>query len=140
MFVNKEVRELLTIGKGLEREFTNVVKTISKQKTKKNRENRNLSGFAVPSLLSDEMYDFLKIDKGLKIPRKDVTKHINEYIVSNQLRDEKDKRIIYPNDVLCKLFNCNKTDHVSYFNLQTLIKHHFVKEPKVDAIQMAAAI
>ena len=130
--INKEVKELQTMGKTLEKEFNSVVKVLSKQKTKsKNNENRALSGFAMPSLLSDELYIFLNIEKGTLIPRKDVTKLINEYIKSNELRNNEDKRKILPDASLKKIFNCGDEDVVTYFNLQTYMKHHFIKDQSV---------
>jgi chromatin remodeling complex protein RSC6 len=130
--INREVRELQTIGKTLEKDFNHVIKVISKQKKKnKHNENRPLSGFAMPSLLSEELYVFLKIEPGNRIPRKDVTRMLNDYIKANNLRDEKDKRKILPDDNLKKIFNWTPEDNITYFNLQTYVKHHFIKDIKV---------
>ena len=127
--INKEVKELQAIGKTLEKDFNNVVKVISKKKNKsKNSENKNLSGFAMPSLLSEELYDFLKIETGTRVPRKDVTRMLNDYIKLNNLRNESDRRKILPDDTLKSIFKCTDEDHVTYFNLQTYMKHHFIKE------------
>lgn len=138
--INKEVKELQALGKTLEKDFNAVVKVLSKHKSKtKTNENRTLSGFAMPSLLSDELYDFLKIEKGTLIPRKDVTKLINEYIKDNNLRNEEDKRKILPDSSLKKIFNCGDEDTVTYFNLQTYMKHHFIKDPNAVKPMVAAA-
>lgn len=138
--INKEVKELQALGKTLEKDFNAVVKVLSKNKSKtKTNENRTLSGFAMPSLLSDELYDFLKIEKGTLIPRKDVTKLINEYIKDNNLRNEEDKRKILPDSSLKKIFNCGDEDIVTYFNLQTYMKHHFIKDPNAVKPLVAAA-
>ena len=127
--INKEVKDLQSLGKTLEKDFNAVIKVLSKQKVKsKTTENRTLSGFAMPSLLSAELYDFLNIEKGTMIPRKDVTKLINEYIKTNNLRNEDDKRKIIPDANLKRIFNCGDEDTVTYFNLQTYMKHHFIKE------------
>lgn len=129
--INREVRELQSIGKTLEKDFNQVIKVISKQKNKnKNSENRTLSGFAMPSLLSQELYDFLKIEEGTRIPRKDVTKMLNDYIKENKLRDDNDRRKILPDENLKRIFNCTEQDNVTYFNLQTYMKHHFIKDHK----------
>ena len=125
--VTKELKELTSIGKSLEKEFNYVVKQISKQKKNRRSENRPLSGFAMPSLLTDELYTFLKIKHGTLVPRKDVTRMINEYITSNNLRDEADKRRIMPNDELKQIFKCDGSEQITYFNLQTYMKHHFIK-------------
>lgn len=125
--INKEVKELQSIGKTLEKDFNNVIKVISKQKNKsRNNENRTLSGFAMPSLLTQELYDFLNIKAGTRVHRKDVTRMLNDYIKSNDLREEEDKRHILPDANLKRIFNCTDTDKVTYFNLQTYLKHHYI--------------
>jgi chromatin remodeling complex protein RSC6 len=139
--INREVRELQSIGRTLERDFTQVIRVITKQKSKNksNMENRPLSGFAMPSLLSKELYSFLNIEEGTRIPRKDVTRKLNEYIKERNLRDEKDKRRITPDAALMKIFGCKETDNVTYFNLQTYMKHHFIKDVKPAAVTAPVA-
>ena len=126
--INNLVKELSQFGKSLEKDFTIISKMIAKT-TKKNKSDkpRPLSGFAVPSALTDELYDFLKIQKGELVPRKDVTKMINDYIKENSCRDEKDKRKIVPDAALKKLFGSSEDDKITYFNLQTYMKHHYIK-------------
>lgn len=126
--MNKELKELVNVGKSLEKDFNNIVKVMSKKNKNKSNEKRHPSGFAVPYKLSEELYSFLNINNGEKVPRNDVTRMINEYITKNSLRDEKDKRIIKPNNELHKIFNSSNEDSITYFNLQSYIKHHFIKE------------
>jgi chromatin remodeling complex protein RSC6 len=127
--MNKELKELVNVGKSLEKDFGNIVKVMSKKNKNKSSENkRNPSGFAMPSYITKSLAEFLNIPYGEKVPRNDVTRMINEYITSNGLRDEKDKRVIRPNEALQKIFNSLDTDNITYFNLQTYIKHHFIKE------------
>lgn len=126
--MNKELKELVNVGKSLEKDFNNIVKIMSKKNKNKMSEKRHPSGFAVPYKLSDELYAFLNITNGEKVPRNDVTRMINEYITKNNLRDEQDKRIIKPNAQLHKIFNSTDTNEITYFNLQSYIKHHFIKE------------
>lgn len=130
--INKEVKELQAMGKTLEKDFNNVIKVMSKQKNKnKNSESKRASGFAMPSLLSTELYQFLGIKEGELVPRTDVTKLLNNYIVENGLRDERDKRTILPDEKLKKILNCTDDDYVHYFNLQQFLKHHFIKRDAV---------
>lgn len=130
--INKEVKELQAMGKTLEKDFNNVIKVMSKQKNKnKNSESKRASGFAMPSLLSTELYQFLGIKEGELVPRTDVTKMLNKYIVANGLRNEKDKRQILPDEKLKKILNCTNDDNVHYFNLQQFLKHHFIKRDTV---------
>jgi len=126
--INKLTKEMQQFSKSLEKDFNIIAKMIAKT-TKKNKSDkpRPLSGFAVPSALTDELYDFLKIQKGELVPRKDVTKMINDYIKENSCRDEKDKRKIVPDAALKKLFGSSEDDKITYFNLQTYMKHHYIK-------------
>lgn len=126
--MNKELKELVNVGKSLEKDFNNIVKVMSKKSKKTSSEKRHPSGFAVPYTLSDELYSFLNINNKDKVPRNDVTRMINEYITSNNLRDDKDKRIIKPNAELHTIFKSTPSDSITYFNLQSYIKHHFIKE------------
>lgn len=126
--INKQAKDLQQFAKTLEKDFAVISKMIAKT-SKKNKSDkpRPLSGFAVPSALTDELYDFLKIQRGALVPRKDVTKLINEYIKDNSCRDEKDKRKIVPDAALKKLFRSSDDDKITYFNLQTYMKHHYIK-------------
>ncbi|QOI90233.1 hypothetical protein QKU58_gp098 [Pyramimonas orientalis virus] len=126
--MNKELKDLVNVGKSLEKDFNNIVKVMSKKQKKSSTEKRHPSGFAVPYKLSEELYKFLNINVGEKVPRNDVTRMINEYIKTNDLRDATDKRIIIPNKELHKIFNSSTSDSITYFNLQSYIKHHFIKE------------
>lgn len=133
--VGKEVKELVAMGRTLAKEYQQIMKVMSKKsKYVKSNEDRPLSGFAMPSLLSDELYEFLGLEKGVKVPRKDVTRMMNEYIKTNSLRDENDKRNIKPDTKLHKIFNSSDKDKITYFNLQTYMKHHFIKEPSTAKV------
>lgn len=135
--MNKELKDLVNVGKSLEKDFNNIVKVLTKKSKNKSNERRHPSGFAVASVLSEEMYEFLGITKGEKVPRKDVTRMINDYITKNALRDPKDKRIIKPNDELQKIFRNTADQTITYFNLQAFIKHHFIKENNNVAVAAA---
>jgi hypothetical protein len=73
-----------------------------------------------PSLWSDEMYDFLNIEKGTLIARTDITKYVSEYIKSNNLTDGKN---IIEDEKLKNLLKCDK--NLTFFNIQTYISKHF---------------
>ncbi len=134
--MNSELKQLVTVGKTLEKDFNQIVKLLAKKNKNKSNENRALTGFAMPTYLTDEMYDFLnehtemKIEKGQKVHRIAVTRTLNKYIKDNGLRQEKDKRYFTPNSTLHRIFRSTENDEVSYFNLQKYIKHHFLKEYK----------
>ena len=126
--MNKELKDLVSIGKTLEKDFTYIVKVLSKKSRISTGTKRPLSGFAMPSLLSDELYVFMSIEKGTKVPRKDVTMFINEYVKTNDLREKTDRRTIIPDEALHKIFKSTSENKITYFNLQSYLKHHFVKQ------------
>jgi len=59
--------------------------------------------------------------------RTEVSKEINKYIQSNNLKDPANGRKINPDAKLSKLLKLNKNDELTYFNLQRYMKHHFIK-------------
>lgn len=120
------IKESQTSLKTLQKEYVKAIKTVNK-KTKKvtNGVKRAPSGFAKPTHLSDEICDFLKIDKGSMLARTEVTRLINQYIKANNLQYAEDRRRIIPDDALQKIIQSKDSDVVTYFNLQSFIKHHF---------------
>jgi chromatin remodeling complex protein RSC6 len=129
--MNKELKEMVSIGKTLEKDFTNIVKVLSKKNKKSS--DRPKSGFAMPSLLSNELYKFMGITHGELVNRTDVTRKLNEYIKANNLRREDNKRYIIPDKLLQKLLRSEPKDEITYFNLQHFMKHHYVKELEATA-------
>lgn len=128
-----ELRDVSASVRTLQKEHTRFVRDNTKRAKRQRTTKRNASGFAKPTLLSDEMYTFLGIEKGTLVVRNDVTRRINAYVVENNLRNETDKRRIVPNDQLRSLTNVKDADTLTYFNIQKYIKHHFVK-PTVEAV------
>jgi hypothetical protein len=88
---------------------------------------RKPSGFAKPTNLSAELLEFLSLPANTLLARMEVTRQINKYVKDNNLYDATDKRTIVPDDKLKKLLNISDGQKVTYFNLQGLIKHHFIK-------------
>lgn len=117
--------------KTLQKNYTKLLKEHDKTKNKSKRTNRKPSGFAKPSALTPEMTEFLGLDKDVEMPRNEVTKLINKYIVDNNLREQSDKRKILPDEKLTNLLGWDGKEQVSYFNLQKYIKQHFVKTEPV---------
>tara|TARA_B100001564_G_C20581164_1_gene643210 strand:+ start:482 stop:1024 length:543 start_codon:yes stop_codon:yes gene_type:complete len=126
--IYKSLKDLQAYSKSFAKDFNSLSKQLNKlEKHKAKTSARPLSGFAIPTKLSDELYKFLNIQPGTMIARKDVTKMMNNYIVENSCRDDKDKRKIIPNEELKKLFGCEDNTQITYFNLQTYMKKHYVK-------------
>lgn len=93
-------------------------------KKKKKGGNREPSGFAKPTLISNELSTFLGKPPKTEMARTEVTKALTEYIKTHNLQDEKDKRTILPDKKLGKLLKSND-EKLTYFNLQKFLKPHF---------------
>jgi upstream activation factor subunit UAF30 len=88
---------------------------------------RSPSGFVKPTLISNELADFLGKDKGTEMARTEVTREINGYIRANKLQDPKNGRRILADKNLSKLLKLKKDDELTYFNLQRFMSPHFAK-------------
>ena len=112
-----------TLQKRSEREMKAAQKASNKRKHKS--ANRAPSGFVKPTLISDQLADFLTKPKGTLIARTDVTREINAYIRANKLQDPANGRKINPDAKLKKLLALKSTDELTYFNLQKFMSQHF---------------
>ena len=123
------VKNLLASTKIMLKEYNKAQKNGSKRGRKNGAPGvkRTPSGFAKPTLLSDDLCDFLAIDHGSERARMDVTRLLNAYIKEHNLQDPTDKRKIIPDAKINGIMNLKPGDNLSYFNMQTFIKHHFIK-------------
>ena len=85
------------------------------------------SGFVKPSVISDELIEFLGKETGTMMSRVEVTKEISAYITANQLKDRVSGRQIYPDAKLAKLLKVGKDEVLTYFNLHRYLNAHFIK-------------
>ena len=126
------VASIKTEYRSLEKKWARELKVAQKSviKKKKRAGNRAPSGFVKPTRISDELASFLGKDKGTEMARTDVTREINKYIRSHNLQDASNGRKINPDSKLQTLLKLNKTDELTYFNLQRYMSPHFHKADK----------
>jgi chromatin remodeling complex protein RSC6 len=126
-----QFKEVQSQMKQLQKTHAKEVKALQKRtKRRKNRDGKakSPSGFTQPTKISDDLAGFLGLDNGSEIPRTEVTKKINCYIKENNLQWEKNKRHIKPDKKLGGLLNVGKGEELTYFNLQTYLKPHYIKK------------
>jgi hypothetical protein len=113
---------------------------------------RKPAGFAEPLLVSDKLYGFLTktkaemkdpsfvpkneeedrnwpripVKSGQPVARTDVTSHISKYIKQKDLQNPENKREIFPDAELKKIFSDSET--YQYLQLQKYVNHHFQKK------------
>ena len=125
----KGVQFLRSVSSSLKKLQKHVSK-ISKGKTKRTSLSTS-SGFLKPVDVSAEMRKFAGWGKDDLHSRVDVTKFICNYVKEQNLQFPADRRQIVPDMKLKKLFgiksDCQQS--IPYYQIQTNIKHHFVKNP-----------
>jgi chromatin remodeling complex protein RSC6 len=88
------------------------------------------NAFLVQRPLTDELCSFMGLKSGDKRSQTEVTKFISGYVKQHNCFDPNFKRRILPNSALAKLLRVSDKDEVTYLNLQSFLKVHFIK-PKV---------
>jgi len=132
--VNSIMASLKSEYRLLEKKWTRELKIAQKSSSKRKRRvgNRAPSGFVKPTLISDELAQFLDKPTGSEMARTEVTRDINKYIRAHNLQDVTNGRKIIPDAKLSALLKIGATDELTYFNLQRYMSPHFAKSVKVE--------
>ncbi len=85
------------------------------------------NAFLKPRPLSPELCAFLGIAAGSQRSQTEVTKQVAQYVKSHGCFDPANKRRIIPDGALSKLLKVTDKDAVTYLNLQSYLKAHFIK-------------
>jgi chromatin remodeling complex protein RSC6 len=106
----------------------NLARDRRKAKKDPSRKKRDPSGFAVATDISDNLCDFLSIEKGSKLSRTDVTRKVTAYIREQNLQVPANRRSFIPDEqlgsILGPLKDIDKDKGFTYFNLQRYITPH----------------
>jgi chromatin remodeling complex protein RSC6 len=118
---------LQKLEKQVHRDHKANLKKIKGKKRRAPNPNAEPTGFQKPGPVSPELAKFLSLKKDELISRCEVTRRINAYckVDGNNLQDPEDKRKILPDAPLSKLLKMNKTDELTFFNLQKYMKVHY---------------
>jgi chromatin remodeling complex protein RSC6 len=87
------------------------------------------SGFMKPVKISKDMQKFTGLKEDQLVSRVDVTKSICQYVKTNNLQNEADRRQFTPDAALAKLLGTSTP--LTYYALQQHIQPHFIKDPVV---------
>ena len=122
--MEKEFKAIKSLIKLVQKENDKKEKILKKERDRKEKARLSPSGFAKPTDISTEMCDFLEIPHGTQMSRTEVTKKINTYVRSNNLKDPVNGRIIRPDATLKKLLRVKDGDEVTFFHMQRLLNPH----------------
>jgi chromatin remodeling complex protein RSC6 len=139
--------KLVTDMKTLQKDVQKTLRESTRKNRRKNRVHvvldpnapvRPPSGFAKPTLISNQLCCFLGMEKGTSMARTEVTKHLTAYIKQNKLQNEVDKRTIQTDAKLQGLLNVPTGEKLTFFNLQKYMKVHFPQSAASIAAAAAA--
>jgi chromatin remodeling complex protein RSC6 len=85
------------------------------------------NAFLKPRGLSGELCAFMRIAAGSQRSQTEVTKFVSTYVKEHNCFDPANKRRILPDGALAKLLKVTDKDTVTYLNLQSYLKAHFIK-------------
>ena len=135
--IQKDVTKKLKSQQGRRRRATTTGSASAGEENDATVTPRKPSGFAKPTAVSKDLCNFLSMPEGTELARTEVTRLLNKYIKDNNLQDPVDRRTIRPDQKLQALLNIKGDTQLKYFNMQSYIKHHFVKS---DASAPATAV
>lgn len=131
--VREENRRVLSTVEAVQKRAVKFVRKATKGKRPKRKAGNN-SGFKKPVLLTDDFCKFLDKPVGSYVSRTDAMASIRKYIKDHELQNPTDRRQIRPDNTLAHLLQINTAslddEPLTYFNLNRVTKHLFVKEPK----------
>ena len=139
--VDAKIQQIGSILATLKSDFKSLRKSVAREKklaekskgkvSKRSAGNRKPSGFIKPTRISDELANFLGKTAGTEMARTEVSKEINAYICAHNLKDKANGRIIHPDAKLTALLKITSGNELTFFNLQSYMKHHFIKAETV---------
>lgn len=117
-------RKLKALDKKLERQVKFELKEASKRKNRKSStDKRGPSGFranqSVPIEFTEQPWG---ADADAELPGTTLTKMVYDYVKEHKLQDPDDKRRIFPDDNIKKLFHLRDGDELHFNNFQTYMK------------------
>jgi hypothetical protein len=130
--LRETVSSMITEVKRLDKRVHREIKDARKRKRRVRAEGeegakRGPSIFEIPTKVTDELCRFLGKPTGTLISRSNVTKELNNYVKTHNLKIKHD---IKPDGPLRKLLQVPETDQLTYFNLQKYLNKHYIKEVK----------
>ena len=128
------VADALAAAKALKRESRESKRRVRKDPETMTPEERATwearrasTAFLKPRAITDELAKFMSLPAKSQVSQTQVTKFISTYVKEHGCFDPNFKRRIVPDAALGKLLRAKDGQEVTYLNLQSFLKVHFVK-------------
>ena len=128
------VADALAAAKALKRESRESKRRVRKDPETMTPEERATwearrasNAFLKPRAITDELAKFMSLPAKSQVSQTQVTKFISTYVKEHGCFDPNFKRRIVPDAALGKLLRAKDGQEVTYLNLQSFLKVHFVK-------------
>ena len=121
--INSLQQQLRVLEKTVKKQMKILKKDVTKNK---NKGIRKPSGFAKPSKVTNELCVFMNKKEGTEIARTEVTRALCTYIKENKLENNKNNKIIIPDDKLNALLGIEEGQELTYFTIQKFMNKHFI--------------
>jgi len=126
--IQQQLRMLEKQNKILRKEEAKETKE-AKKNDGDNKKQKKLTGFNISEKMSNELCDFMKLPHNSKSPRTSITKYILDYIRTNKLQDNTERKYIQMDDKLKTLFKLENIDNeLTYFNIHKYINKHICEK------------
>lgn len=133
----EKLEELNTLTKWFNRQGRAIIRKSTK--TRRRTSPNAKSGFAVPVKVAATLADFLEVDPSEHMPRTEVTKRLTEYIKSNSLQCEDNKKLFVCDEKLAKVFSIDVGTQTNWFEMQKFLAKLLTSVKKDEAKDMGNA-
>lgn len=129
----EKLEELKTLTAWFNRQGRAIIRKSTKTR-RRNTSTNAKSGFAVPVKVSSILAEFLNVNPNDHMPRTEVTKRLTEYIKSNSLQCEENKKLFVCDEKLAKVFSIDVGTQTNWFEMQKFLAK-LLTSVKKDEVQ-----
>ncbi len=115
-----KLEELNTLTKWFNRQGRAIIRKQTKTRRRATGNNAK-SGFAVPVRVASTLAEFLNVDPNDHMPRTEVTKRLTNYIKTNSLQCEDNKKLFVCDEALARVFSIAVGTQTNWFEMQKFL-------------------
>ena len=127
-----KLEELNTLTKWFNRQGRAIIRKSTKSR-RRNTSTNARSGFAVPVKVASTLAEFLNVNPNEHMPRTEVTKRLTEYIKTNSLQCEDNKKLFICDEKLAKVFSIDVGTQTNWFEMQKFLAKLLTSVKKDEA-------